>query len=55
MADLSTKGLATSYGLMVNYLYKTGDIEANHEEYAENGSIAISGRLKTLAKQVAAK
>lgn len=55
MADLSPKGLAASYGLMVNYLYKTGDIEANHEEYAENGRIAISGRLKTLAKQVAAK
>jgi len=55
MADTSPKGLATSYGLMVNYLYKTGDIETNHENYAENGSIAISGRLKTLLKQFSTK
>ncbi|WP_416798871.1 malonyl-CoA decarboxylase [Ciceribacter azotifigens] len=55
MADLSPKGLANSYGLMVNYLYKTSDIETNHENYAENGDIAISDRVKALLKQVAAK
>ncbi|MDQ6432535.1 malonyl-CoA decarboxylase [Mesorhizobium sp. LHD-90] len=55
MADVSPKGLATSYGLMVNYLYKTGEIETNHENYAENGTIAISGRLKTLLKHVTSK
>lgn len=55
MADVSPKGLATSYGLMVNYLYKTSDIETNHENYAENGEIAISDRVKALLKQAAAK
>ena len=55
MADTSPKGLATSCGLMVNYLYKTSEIETNHENYAESGNVAVSGRLKTLLKRIAAK
>ncbi len=55
MADVSPKGLASSYGLMVNYLYKTAESETNHENYAETGTITISGRLKTLLKTVSAK
>ncbi len=55
MADVSPKGMASSYGLMVNYLYETAEIEANHENYAENGTITISGRLKALLKNVSAK
>ncbi|MDB5865548.1 MAG: decarboxylase [Betaproteobacteria bacterium] len=32
-ADLSAKGLRESFGVMVNYLYDLGSIEANHERF----------------------
>lgn len=32
-ADLSRKGVRESHGLMVNYLYDLGQIEANHERF----------------------
>lgn len=34
-ADLSRKGLAESYGIMVNYAYDPSRIEQNHELYVE--------------------
>jgi malonyl-CoA decarboxylase len=36
---------------MVNYLYDTREIEANHEAYAERGIVAASGTVKSLLKQ----
>lgn len=45
--DLSRKGLRQSAGLMVNYLYDLGNVEDNHERFA-NGEIVYSravGRL----------
>ena len=45
--DLSRKGLRQSAGLMVNYLYDLGNVEDNHERFA-NGQIVYSravGRL----------
>ncbi|WP_128112497.1 malonyl-CoA decarboxylase [Polynucleobacter necessarius] len=45
--DLSRKGLRQSAGLMVNYLYDLGNVEENHEKFA-NGEIVYSravGRL----------
>jgi len=45
--DLSRKGLRQSAGLMVNYLYDLGNVEENHERFA-NGEIVYSkivGRL----------
>lgn len=54
MADLSPRGLTQSHGLMVNYLYDIPAIEANHEAFANDGSIAASrevrGQLKPRAK-----
>ena len=47
--DLSRKGLRQSAGLMVNYLYDLGNVEENHEKFA-NGEIVYSrsvGRLMT--------
>jgi malonyl-CoA decarboxylase len=47
--DLSRKGLRQSAGLMVNYLYDLGNVEENHERFA-NGEIMYSravGRLMT--------
>ena len=40
--NLSPRGLTESYGLMVNYLYDPGTIEANHEAFVRDGAIARS-------------
>ncbi|MBI1775550.1 MAG: malonyl-CoA decarboxylase family protein [Proteobacteria bacterium] len=48
LADTSPKGLVESAGMMVNYGYRSADIEANHETYALGGPVAASGALKRL-------
>jgi malonyl-CoA decarboxylase len=40
--DLSKKGLAESYGAMVNYLYDLSLVEQNHERYAANHEVVAS-------------
>ena len=45
-ADLSRKGVAESFGLMVNYLYDLGAVEANHERYAGAGAIVAASGLQ---------
>ncbi len=48
-ANMSEDGLAQSFGLMVNYLYKLSDIDKNHENYALNGKIAAAPAVRRLA------
>lgn len=50
LGDTSTKGLAQSAGMMVNYLYKLNDIEANHEAYRGDGKVTISSAIRALLK-----
>jgi malonyl-CoA decarboxylase len=50
LADPSPKGVAQSYGIMVNYLYDLDDIEKNHEAYAGSRTIVASGAVKKLAR-----
>jgi malonyl-CoA decarboxylase len=50
LADTSKKGLAQSCGVMVNYLYRMNEIEANHELYTGEGKIAAASGIKSLAK-----
>jgi malonyl-CoA decarboxylase len=50
LADTSTKGLAQSCGVMVNYLYRMAEIDANHEQYTGEGKIAAASAIKGLAK-----
>jgi malonyl-CoA decarboxylase len=50
LGDVSEKGLAQSAGLMVNYLYRLGDIEANHEAYRDEGLVAASSAVRSLAR-----
>jgi len=50
LGDLSPKGLAQSAGIMVNYLYRLGDIEANHEAYRDAGRVAAATALRNLAR-----
>ncbi len=47
-ANLSDNGWRQSRGVMVNYLYDQKRIEANHEQYSNDGRILFSDRLKPL-------
>jgi len=48
LADNSHKGMQQSFGMMVNYRYKPGDIEANHEAFKGEKRIAASNAVKSL-------
>jgi malonyl-CoA decarboxylase len=50
LGDASAKGLQQSAGIMVNYLYRLGDIETNHEAYRGEGRVAASSALRNLAR-----
>jgi malonyl-CoA decarboxylase len=54
LADTSAKGIAQSFGLMVNYVYDLGDVERNHEEYMNRHRVVASSAVERLAKQVEA-
>lgn len=51
LADPSSKGFAQSFGMMVNYRYVLGDIDANHEGYRGDGRIALGGGVKQILKR----
>jgi malonyl-CoA decarboxylase len=53
LGDLSAKGLAESFGLLVNYKYDTSMIERNHELYTNNGEVVMSSAVKGLLPAVA--
>jgi malonyl-CoA decarboxylase len=42
LGDTSAKGMREAAGLMVNYLYDLNTIEAHHEAYANQGTVAAS-------------
>ncbi|MES2752075.1 MAG: malonyl-CoA decarboxylase [Pseudomonadota bacterium] len=48
LGDRSDKGMQQSHGLMVNYLYALGEIEDNHEAYAEKGQVASSSTVRKM-------
>jgi malonyl-CoA decarboxylase len=50
LADTSQKALRQSHGLMVNYLYDLGDIEKNHEAFAEHHTVVASSAVTKLAR-----
>ncbi len=51
LADTSSKGLAQSWGLMVNYLYDPDRIETNLEAFASEGRVDASATVKRQAKR----
>jgi malonyl-CoA decarboxylase len=53
--DVSAAGLRQSLGLMVNYLYDLDTIEANHEAFANRGTVAASAPVRKLAAPFAPK
>lgn len=48
--DISDRGMAQSYGIMVNYLYNLSDIEKNHEAY-NGGQVVTSSAVRGLLKR----
>lgn len=50
LADNSAKGLAQSYGMMVNYLYEPDAIEENVEALLREGRIAASSSVRHAAR-----
>ena len=52
LGDATEKGIAQSYGVMVNYLYDLDDIEQNHEAFAGNRAVVASNAVKRLQRQI---
>jgi malonyl-CoA decarboxylase len=48
LADTSAKGLRQSFGIMVNYVYATDEIEPNHEAYERDGEVIASSAVRKL-------
>ena len=51
LGDVSPKGLAEAHGLMVNYKYELKEIEANHEAYANDGTVVASKAVNGLLRR----
>ena len=49
-ADLSDGGVEKGCGAMVNYLYDLERIEARHEAFAQDGTVAAATGVKRLLK-----
>jgi len=50
LADTSERAMEQSYGFMVNYQYDLGDIEKNHETYAETRTVVASAAVQRLLR-----
>jgi malonyl-CoA decarboxylase len=50
LGDVSPKGLQQSAGIMVNYAYRLGDIEANHEAYRDEGRVVAAAAVRNLTR-----
>ena len=50
LGDTSEKGIAQSYGMLVNYLYDLDAIERNHEGFVNKGRVVASSAVSRLAR-----
>ena len=48
-ADRSGNRVSSSYGIMVNYKYRLDQIEKNHEQYVNSGTVSVSGGVSRMA------
>ncbi len=48
LGNISPRGMREAYGIMVNYLYDLGSIEANHEAFVRDGTVARGTEVKAL-------
>ncbi|MEO0618799.1 MAG: malonyl-CoA decarboxylase [Pseudomonadota bacterium] len=51
LGDMSERGRAQSFGLMVNYVYDLDKIEEHHQAFAERHEVVASNAVKQLARQ----
>ena len=51
LGDVSPTGMWQSAGMMVNYVYRLNDVDANHETYARDHTIVASRRVEQRAKE----
>jgi malonyl-CoA decarboxylase len=51
-ADLSSKGINQSKGVMINYLYNLDTLEENHELFFKTKKVQQSGTIKSLRKKL---
>jgi malonyl-CoA decarboxylase len=52
LGDTSAKGMREAAGLMVNYLYDLRFIEANHEAFANHGTVAASTAVERQLREI---
>ena len=50
-ADLSSKGLKNSAGMMINYIYDLSCVEDAHEAYTSSGEVNASQSIYNLIKK----
>lgn len=50
LADTSQRGLAQSFGIMVNYSYRLDQVERNHEAYTGDGTVTAASTVRKLMK-----
>lgn len=55
LSDTSAAGLDRAAGMTVNYVYRLGDLEHNHELYTRDYKIAASYEIEALSKQSLSK
>jgi malonyl-CoA decarboxylase len=51
LGDTSESGMARSAGLMVNYIYRLGDVERNHERFFSEHAVVASRSIEKLARK----
>ncbi|MEP7457198.1 malonyl-CoA decarboxylase [Phyllobacterium sp. SB3] len=51
LADRSNRAMRQAHGLMVNYLYKLDDIEANHEAFAQRNEVVVAPPIRKLLRR----
>jgi malonyl-CoA decarboxylase len=49
LANTGPQGIAASYGMMVNYVYRLDEIERNHERFASGQDVAVSAAVRRQA------
>ena len=49
-ANPSARGLRESAGMMVNYSYELGDVEANHSRFVATGDVLASEAVEVLCR-----
>jgi malonyl-CoA decarboxylase len=53
MGDVSSAGLKRAFGFTVNYVYRLGELDRNHDTFARGYRVVVSRQIDRLAQSVA--